>query len=234
MLSCLSVGVHLLLTPMAQTAISSCVEVCRAAALASHSAAGLVTSVRKVAGQDAAKLAEVARLLRSSEALARTAIATLSGMVALARTTVPQSNNGTVKAAASALAGSSKAARRRKKKKDYENEIIPFVDPDRKMDVDIALATPAHSPPALPAASSALSPTTAALGNAETRPFYPVGFSVVLFGLASRKDLEGTVGTVIEASSSADERVAIRVASGEQVRVRHQNIKASIFNAGFG
>ena len=85
---------YLLLTPMAQTTTSSCMEVCRAAALASHSAAGLVTSAGKVAGQETAKLAEGARLLRSSEAVARSAIASLSGMVALARTTLPQSGNG--------------------------------------------------------------------------------------------------------------------------------------------
>ena len=102
------------------------------------------------------------------------------------------------------------------------------------MDVDIAMAIPAPLPAALPAACSASSSTPAALGSAQTAPFYPVGSSVVFFGLASRKDLEGTIGTVIAASSSAEERVAIRAASGEQVRVRHQNIRASIFAAGSG
>jgi hypothetical protein len=228
-----SVSVHLSLIPMAQSAISSCVEARRAAALSSHSAAGLVTSVRKVAGQDAAKFAEVARLLRSSEALARSAVAALSGMAALARTSLPPRASGTAEAGAPALAVSSKAARRRKKKKDSEKEVLPFVETDRKMDVDIAVATPALSPSPSLVASSASGPTPAALGNAQTVPFYPVGSSVVIFGLASRKDLEGTIGIVIAASSSVDERVAIRTASGQQVRVRHQNIKTSLFAAGF-
>ena len=63
---------------MAKT--SSCLEACRAAALASHSAAGLLTTVRKVACPDAAAFLEAMRLLRTSEALARSAVACLSGI----------------------------------------------------------------------------------------------------------------------------------------------------------
>ena len=175
------------LTPMALTAISPCVEVCRAAALASHSAAGLVTSARKVAGKDAAKLAEVARLLRSSEALARSAIATLTGMAALARTTPPPSVSGPVKAAPSARcnaatpvveprgsasgeaaqhpSGSSLAARRRKKKRGPADEDLPRAEQPRTMDVDTAVAAPSRSPPAPPAAPLATSPAPTALGS---------------------------------------------------------------------
>mmetsp|Transcript_69899 Transcript_69899/g.138363 ORF Transcript_69899/g.138363 Transcript_69899/m.138363 type:complete len:232 (+) Transcript_69899:88-783(+) len=60
--------------------ISSCLEACRAAALASHSAAGLLTTVRKVASHAAAEYMEAMRLLRTSEARARCAVARLSGI----------------------------------------------------------------------------------------------------------------------------------------------------------
>ena len=71
-----------------------CIEACRAAALASHSAAGLVTSLRKGGGVDAAKFGEVARLLRSSEALARAAVAALMGMANQARAAPPERTDG--------------------------------------------------------------------------------------------------------------------------------------------
>ena len=217
---------------MAQVAITSCVEACRAAALSSHSAAGLATSVRKVAGQDAAKLGEVARLLRSAEALARSAVAALLGMAALSRTTSPGRSQGAADAGTPATTTSSKAKRSgRKKNKNSEKEIMPFVDASRKMDVDTAVNTPAPSFSAPLGAASVSSSYPAVLGDAQTTPFYPAGSSVVLCGLASRKDLENTIGTVIVTPSPADERVAIRLASGEQVRVKHVNVRPSIFPA---
>ena len=186
-----------------------------------------------MAGPDAAKLAEVARLLRSSEALARSAVAALTGMAAMARTTVPERTNGTVEAGAPAAVTSSKAKRsRRKKKKDSEKEVMPFVSVERNMDVDSAVAaTPTFSSSASPAPTRGSSSEPAAFGNAQTTPFYPVGSSVVIFGLATRKDLEGTIGRVLAASSPTDERVAVGLPSGEQVRVKHLNIKPSIFQA---
>ena len=60
--------------------ISACVESCRAASLAAHSAAGLCTSLRKDAGPSALTMSEAARMLRSAEALARAACAALTTM----------------------------------------------------------------------------------------------------------------------------------------------------------
>ena len=218
---------------MAQSAITSCVEACRAAALSSHSAAGLITSVRKGAGHDAAKLGEVARLLRSAEALARSAVAALTGMAALARADALDGTKGA--AVASTSAGVSKPKRRRKpKKKDAEQDVVPYVDAGRKMDVDAAASVATLPPSASPVVASGSYPAPARLGSAQATSFYPQGSSVCLYGLASRKDLEGTVGVVIAATSPADERVAVRVPSGEQVRVKFANIKMSIFPSGFG
>jgi len=219
---------------MAETAISSCLEACRAAALSSHSAAGLVTSVRKVAGKDAAKLGEVARLLRSAEALARQATAALTGMTALARAASLAPTSGVAANESPAAAASSKAARRRRhKKKSLEQEVEPFVDDGPGMDVDTAAVGPnASSSPPL---SGAFQPSSEPAAPSKDKGIvsYPAGTSVVLFGLSSRKDLEGSTGTVIVASSAAEERVAVQLASGEKIRVKHSNIKLSIFAAGF-
>eukprot|EP00973_Karenia_brevis_P009668 1303818-Karenia_brevis.AAC.1 len=58
-------------------------EACRAACLATHSAASLLSSVRKAAGTDANTLGEAARLLRSGEALARAAMTNLQMLMAI-------------------------------------------------------------------------------------------------------------------------------------------------------
>ena len=223
-----------LLTPMAMMIISSCTEACRAAALASHSAAGLVTSVKKVAATDATKLAEVARMLRSAESLARAATASLSVMAALARSASPACPAGSVDAGTPAAGVPSKAARRKNRKKVSEKDVLPYEVAGRSMDVDNAVAIPALLPTSPLEVSSCSGPSSTTLGNVQAAPFYPVGSSVILFGLASRKDLEGTLARVIAAPSAADERVAVRLPSGEQVRVRHQNVKPSIFSAGHG
>ena len=204
----------------ATTAIPSCIEVCRAAALASHSAAGLVTSVWKVAGKDAATLSEVPRLLRTSEALARAATATLTGMMALARTTVPPV--GTVRKAATfpsvppvgtacnaatpvveplssatgeAAAhppGSSLAARRRKKKRSHDDDASPQTAQPRKMDVDPVVATPSLSPPAPgTAALAASSLATAGLGTPPRT--FSTGSTVVVLSDGCQFGLSGTV-----------------------------------------
>ena len=68
---------------LARSTLRSCIEACRVAALASHSAA----SIHKQAGPDASVVGETARMLRSSEALARAAIAAISGMATMANTT---------------------------------------------------------------------------------------------------------------------------------------------------
>ena len=217
---------------MAKMTMQPCIEACRAAALASHSAAGLVTSVRKMAGQDAVQFGEVARLLRSSEALARAAVAALMGMASQAGANSPVRKDGAE--AAGHPAGAAKAKQRRRKKKGSEAEVLPFMDVAPQMEVETACAVPtqAQTVPAL--ATFGSSASSAALGGAESRPFFPVGSMVVLHGLASRKDLEGKIGSVIVAPSSAEDRVAIQFPGGEKVRVKHQNIKPSLFMGGVG
>ena len=215
---------------MAKMATQPCIEACRAAALASHSAAGLVTSMRKAAGADAVQYGEVARLLRSAEALARAAVAALTSMATQARTQPPERTDG------GGVAGrpAAKAKRRRGKKKGSETEVMPFVGASGQMDVDTAGAAPSLAQTAALSATSGLNTASTAVENSEARPFYPVGTMVVLHGLASRADLEGKIGSVIVASSSADDRVAIQLPGGEKVRVKHQNIKPSLFSCGFG
>ena len=63
------------------TQLKPCMEASRAMVLAAHSAAGLVTSMRKSSGTNAAQYDEVSRLLRSAEALARSAVAIITYMV---------------------------------------------------------------------------------------------------------------------------------------------------------
>ena len=55
---------------------------------------------------------------------------------------------------------------------------------------------------------------------------------VVLHGLASRKDIEGKIGSVIVTPSSAEDRVAIQFPGGGKVQVKHQNIQPSLFMGG--
>lgn len=100
-----------LLKPMAMTT-RPCIEACRATALASHSLAGLVTSLRKGVGDAAARFGKVARLLRSCEALARTAVAALMGMATQARAASPERTDGVV--AVSQPSSKAKAKRRGK------------------------------------------------------------------------------------------------------------------------
>lgn len=54
----------------------------------------------------------------------------------------------------------------------------------------------------------------------------PIGASVIVTGLSTRIDLEGVIAQVIANTTAADERVAIRLPSGEQIRVRLQNVRS--------
>ena len=223
------------LEPMAAMVISSCIEVSRAAALASHSAAGLVTSAKKVAGTDAAKLAEVARLLRTAESMARAATASLTGMAAIARTTAPEVGKGAEETGTSSatLTSSKKKRQKKNKKRDSDKEILPYVEGDARMDIDSAAAVVAPMASAPPRAAPSPSPEPAVLGGAQAASFFPAGSSIVISGLASRMDLNNVVGIVIATTTAADERVAIRLDSGEKIRVKLANVKPSIFPANF-
>ena len=118
------------------SAQSYCTEAARAAALASHSAASLA---------DAAGLREAARLLRSSEALARAATAAL--LAAPRREGgVPDAGDGAGKLTHAKdpkdvdLKVKRRRPRRRRKHEEEEEE-------------GLAAATPTHSAPAAPGAS---------------------------------------------------------------------------------
>eukprot|EP00973_Karenia_brevis_P057937 8065205-Karenia_brevis.AAC.1 len=78
-------------------------EACRAACLAAHSAASLLSSFRKIAGKDANTLGEAARLLRSGEALARAAMTNLQMLVAIKRGSISVAIDITGLGAAQAL-----------------------------------------------------------------------------------------------------------------------------------
>ena len=102
------------------------------------------------------------------------------------------------------------------------------------MDVDTAVftAAAAASGSLQKAPGPHLEPT--AIGNAKSNPFSPSGASVILTGLSTWIDLEGVIGQVIANTTVADERVAVRLPSGEQLRVKFQNVKANIFGPNFG
>ena len=102
------------------------------------------------------------------------------------------------------------------------------------MDVDAAVVTPSLTQAAPLAAVSGPGVSSAALGSAATPPFFPVGSSVVIHGLASRTDLEGKIAVVIVAQSAVEDRVAVRLPNGEQARVKYQNIWPSLFASGAG
>ena len=70
--------------------------------------------------------------------------------------------------------------------------------------------------------------------TAQSVPFIQVGAPVVIQGIASRKELNGNVGTIVVCPTSSEDRVAIKLPSGEKVRIKACNIKPSIFNPGFG
>jgi len=216
---------------MAKMTTKPCIEACRAAALASHSAAGLVTSMRKAAGADAVQFGEVARLLRSAEALARAAVAALTNMASQARTSSPERIDG---GGGAATPAAKSKRRRNKKKKVPEPEVLPFLEATGQMEIDAASTTPSLVQAAPPTGATDSGVSSTAMGNSGTYAFYPVGTAVVLHGLASRTDLEGKIGSVISTSSSAEERVGIQLPRGEKVRVKHQNLRPSLFSGGFG
>ena len=215
----------------------ACVEACRAASLASHSAAGLVTSVRKLAAADSVKYGEVARLLRCSESLARSATAILTSMADNVRATSKTPPRDSVvrttasdpvaaeTARVSAGGPSAPAPRRRRRKRPSKKNETNAVNDDGAMDVDGTGPTNPRG-------------TTSCATPPRTRPFseedtatktFAVGTHVLLDGLTSRVNLNGTIGTVIASPSVADERVAVKLPDGESILVKPVNVRPSIF-----
>lgn len=220
---------------------SSCIEAARATALASHSAAGLCA---------AAGSREAARLLRSSEALARAATAALLALPSLAARS-PGS--------AEVDAEKQEKQKRRKKKKgkqtamvgeNRDSEVLPMADGIQ----EAVVATPAQTaaptrvlaartsrersprggrkaPAAAPPSSSTSQVPVPTSVGADA---FAVGQAVLLVGLVSRADLVGMRG-VIKSYDATSKRYAVLVdATNESVRVLGTNLKASIFAAGTG
>ena len=107
------------------------------------------------------------------------------------------------------------------------NEVLPFDETDRDEEVGTAVSTAfvEESGSLQGASGPRLEPTS--VGSATSATSFPAGASVTLTGLSSRADLEGVTVKVIAHSSAADERVAVRLPSGEQVRVKFQDVKPS-------
>ena len=233
---------------------SCCTEASRAAALASHSAASLAA---------AAGFHDAARLLRSSEALARAATAVLLAL--------PELHAGGAGAGNSAAVPDAKLKKKRIRKKKaklpaMENatdgpEVLPPADgvPEATLAASASAMSPAAAVFVVPNMATRLlakkssrerSPRGARLAPAPATPpattsqgtspvsagtaIFAVGLAVVLVDLVSRPDLSRMTG-VVKAFDPATLRYAVLVdATGESVRVLGKNIQASISDPGFG
>ena len=228
----------------AAVAQSHCTEAARAASLASHSAASLAA---------AAGFREAARLLRSSEALARAATAVL---LALPRPEAPGPGSGNG-AAASDVEVKKKKRSRKKKGKQVAMEVTPigpellptasgvleaapttaltstlscsakeFV-PGKAARVLVPRTSRERSPRGLRMQSSPSNSTSAHQGPASASArsgSFIEGQAVVLVGLSSREDLVGKCG-VVKFFDSASSRYAVCIdVTGEMVRVRLENL----------
>ena len=170
--------------------------------------------------------------MRSAESMARAATAALTGMAAIARTAPP----ALAKGAAAADSSSSQPVvkkKRHKKKKGVDDDVVPFDRASPGMEVDAAAAAVPAAVVAQPKAVAGPCPEPATLGTSASAPFYPAGSAVIISGLSSRKDLDGVIGLVITSTATADERVAVRLPSGEQVLVRLEKVRPSLFPAAF-
>ena len=226
---------------MAQASLKFTIESARAAALASHCAAGLAT---------AARYRSAARLLRAAEALARSAVAEL-GFPA------PQPASAASAAVPGGTGEPSKRAVRRRAKKEKgkmgaaamsvelvqsvavsggvsEAALPPAVQPSlvsagagpgtvRTLRARISRErSPRRSRP--PSASSASAPAGSATGSASIGRL-AVGQTALLGGLESRPELTGSV-TILSFDSLAG-RYAVTVdATGEKFKVKGANLKA--------
>ena len=227
---------------MAPDAAKHVVEAARAAALAAHCAAGLAAS---------AGLRPAARLLRTAEALSRSAVAAL--------TCPSPSLPAAVAGSAGSPAVPSARARRRRNKKQKEEmsaSAVPMDVAQSPAAVDgaskVALAAP---PPVLSAVASAFVPgkerTLKAQTSRERSPrrcspppsassasalvgtvsgsasigLFTVGQTAMLGGLESRPELTGSVS--ILSYDSVAGRYAVTVdATGEKIKVKEANLHA--------
>jgi hypothetical protein len=214
------------LTLMALEAKKSVLEAARAAALAAHCAAGLASS---------AGLRPAARLLRTAEALSRSAIA------ALTCPSPPTPAPAAGPAVAPAVPSARSRRRRNKKQKEEKIESAMPVDasvaPPSVLSADATVFVPGvvrtlkarssreRSPRRCslsPSASSASALVGTASGSASDGLF-TVGQSVMLGGLESRPELSGRVS--ILSFDSVAGRYAVTVdATGERIKVKGVNL----------
>ena len=230
----------------ATCAQSYCTEAARAAALASHSAASLAA---------AAGFREAARLLRSSEALARAATAALLAVPRL-DVRVPGPGHG----AGDIIMEKKKRANKKKKGKQATMEEVFFgpelpppasgvpevapaastatVSPGKAARVLVARNSRERSPhgaraapsSASPSASSHHVPASVSTGTGK----FAVGQAVALFGLVSRADLVGKCG-VVKSFDSAATRYAVCIdVSSEMVTALEAILRPSVFVSGGG
>ena len=229
-------------TLMAPDAAKNVVEAARASALAAHCAAGLASS---------AGLREAARLLRTAEALSRSAIAALTCPSPL----LP------AKAAGSAgmpAVPSARARRRRNKKQKEEMNMsakpmdvaqslaaadgvskVAAVAPPSVLSADATVFEPGKTRILKPRTSRERSPrrcssqptassTSALVGAASgsaSAGLFAVGQTVMLGGLESRPELTGSVS--ILSYDSVVGRYAVTVdATGEKIKVKEVNLHA--------
>ena len=219
---------------------SVCLEAARAAALAAHSAAGLAT---------AAGLREAARLLRSSEAMARAAAAVLAPSIS------GPTNSRPVGQADDAIAGAAPVparTRRRGKKKKKTTQVEAALECSGEAEVLLEGGGPVASPAPLsadalefkparvlkpqtsrersprrgPACALSSPPSATTAGSASGTTRFVVNQPVALTGLVSRPDLEGLRAIVLSFDSAA-ERYAVMVdTTNERVRVREACLRA--------
>ena len=233
----------------ATSAQSNCTEAARAAALASHSAASLAA---------AAGFREAARLLRSAEAFARAATASLL--------VPPRLDASAPTPGGDAPAAKKKRRPKKKKGKDVDMKVDrsgPAAAPvtDGVDDVPTAAAAPSLAPVPVTGVGGATRVLTARPSR-ERSPHgarsalqvaspissvhdgsipvdtgadkFTVGQAVVLVDLTARADLVGKCG-VVKSFDSASARYAVCLdASGEHVKVLGSNLRPSIFAAGGG
>ena len=218
---------------------SVCLEAARAAALAAHSAAGLAT---------AAGLREAARLLRSSEAMARAAAAVLTPSISGPTTSRPAGQADDATAGAAPVPA--RTRRRGKKKKTTQVEAAlecsgvaevllvgggPVASP-APLSADALEFKPARvlkpqtsrerSPRRGPDSALSSPPSATTAGSASGTTRFVVNQPVALTGLVSRPDLEGLRAVVLSIGSAA-ERYAVKVdTTNECVRVRETSLRA--------
>eukprot|EP00973_Karenia_brevis_P060322 8394700-Karenia_brevis.AAC.1 len=228
---------------MASKAKTSIIDCARAAAMACHSSASLMTQVRRsqASGISSEAISEAARLLRTAEALARQAVGHLtvgagkgggkSGTSSKTEASKEVEHLNQV-SKGNLASGESRAASRRRKKRQSQNT------GHGAMMVDTS--TGEHGvgydplPPQPNNAFKVLSELNATLqgfgqkgpGAASSSCKYPVGATVTIHGLQSRTGLNGTAGTVIpDTSKKEDGRIAVKsMATTEELRLKESNL----------